>query len=82
MNQGSIHEKNRRRKMLCYCPFKGIVQRILRGVNTKLKLSVPVNWRPASFLILKGHHIKRSIKPFSAALLIKMTFWHFSICVR
>jgi hypothetical protein len=29
--------------------FKSIVQRILRGVNTKLKKSVLVNWRPAQF---------------------------------
>ncbi len=45
--------------------FKGIVQRILRGVNAKLKLSMLVNWRPArySFWILKGHHHKRGIKP-------------------
>jgi hypothetical protein len=29
--------------------FKNIVQRILRGVNTKLKKSVLVNWRPGHF---------------------------------
>ncbi len=29
--------------------LKGIVQRIPRGVNTKLKLSVLVNWRPDHF---------------------------------
>ncbi len=29
--------------------LKGIVQRILRGVNTRLKKFVLVNWRPASF---------------------------------
>jgi hypothetical protein len=49
--------------------FKGIVQRILRGVETRLIPSVLVNWWPAhfSFRILKGHDHKRSIKPFSAA---------------
>jgi hypothetical protein len=32
-------------------PFtlKGIVQRILRGVNTKLQKSVLVTWRPGQF---------------------------------
>ncbi len=36
--------------------LKGIVQRILRGVKTKLIPSVLVNWRPAhfSFWYLKG----------------------------
>jgi hypothetical protein len=29
--------------------FKGIVQRILRGVNNKLKYSEQLNWRPARF---------------------------------
>ncbi len=29
--------------------FKGIVQKILRGGNNELKLSVLVNWRPARF---------------------------------
>jgi hypothetical protein len=29
--------------------FKGFVQRILTGVNTKLKKSVLVNWRPSNF---------------------------------
>ncbi len=49
--------------------LKGIVQRILTEVNTMLKYSVLVNWRSArfSFQILKGHHHKRNIKPFSAA---------------
>ncbi len=48
---------------------KGIVQRILRGVKNKLKKSVLANWRTTrlSFWILKGHHHKRSRKPFSAA---------------
>ncbi len=49
--------------------LKGTVKRILTGVNTMLKKSVLVNWRPAhfSFRILKGHHHKRNIKPISAA---------------
>jgi hypothetical protein len=48
--------------------LKGIVQRILSGVYTMLKKSVLVNWRPARFcLTLKGHHHKRSKKPFLAA---------------
>ncbi len=44
--------------------IKGIVQQILREVNTKLHYSVLVNWRPNrfSFGILKGHII--SIKSF------------------
>ncbi len=32
--------------------IKGIVQQILRGVNTKLKNSVLVNWKPGHFSIL------------------------------
>ncbi len=64
--------------------LKGNVQQILREVNTKLKLSVVLNWRPGhfSFWIIKGHHHKRSIKPFSAAwrlirwpCLVKVTLW-------
>jgi hypothetical protein len=49
--------------------LKGIVQRILRGVEIGIKKSVLVNWRPGRFLkkILMGHHHKRSKKPFSAA---------------
>ncbi len=52
-----------------WCLFKGSVQQILRGVNTKLKLFVLVNWLPTpfSFWISKIHHHKRSIKPFSVA---------------
>jgi hypothetical protein len=72
----------RRRRML-YCLYvshymhlqmlsvvvKDMVQRIQRGVNTKLKQSILANWRPGhfSFCILKGHHHMRSRKPFSAA---------------
>ncbi len=52
------------------CRIKGIEQRILKGVNTKLKYSVLVNWRPSHFILfyffLNGHHHKMSIKPFSA----------------
>ncbi len=46
--------------------FKGIFQRILRGVETRLIWSMLANWRPAlfSFWILKGHHRKRSKKHF------------------
>jgi hypothetical protein len=49
--------------------FKGIVQWILRSVNTKLKKIRPRKLEPArfSFWILKGHHHKRIIKRFSAA---------------
>jgi hypothetical protein len=62
---GNVH-----RLIFSVKPFvKGIVQRILSGVDTMLKLSVLVNWKPARFSvwILKGHHHKRSIKPFLAA---------------
>jgi hypothetical protein len=49
--------------------IKGIVQRIVRGVETRLKKSVWINWRHGRFpfLILKGHHHERSILSFSAA---------------
>ncbi len=50
-------------------PLKGIVQRILRVVETRLIRSVLVNWRTLRFYfwILKWHHHKRSIKLFSYA---------------
>jgi hypothetical protein len=49
--------------------LKGNVQQILREVDSRLKQSGLLNWRLGSsfYLILKGHHHKRCIKPFSAA---------------
>jgi hypothetical protein len=49
--------------------FKGIVQRDLTGVETRLKRSVLMNYTVAkfAFLILKEHHHKRSIKLVSAS---------------
>jgi hypothetical protein len=49
--------------------LKGIIQRILTWVKTRLKQPILINWRLASFLhlVLKGHRYVRSIKPFSAA---------------
>ncbi len=49
--------------------FKGIDQRILRGVDSRLKRSVLLNWKSSSFirLNLKGHYQEWSIKPLSAA---------------
>ncbi len=42
-------------------PSKGIVQQILRRVETRLIPFMLVNWRPAHFyFILKGLHNKRS----------------------
>ncbi len=41
LGRNSVYENTRN-----FVDFKGIVQRILNGVNTKLK-SVLVNWRPA-----------------------------------
>ncbi len=60
-----------RRHVLFYLNYlKGIVQKILRGVvETRRIPSKLVNWRPARFFFLtfKGHHHKRSIKPFISA---------------
>ncbi len=52
-----------------FFPSYGIVQQILLGVESRLKRSVLLNWRPRRLLpwILKGHHHERSIKPFSAS---------------
>jgi hypothetical protein len=49
--------------------FKGIVQRDLTGVETRLKRSVLMNYIVAkfAFLILKEHHHERSIKLVSAS---------------
>jgi hypothetical protein len=49
--------------------FKGIVQRNLTGVETRLKKSALLSHYTAQvpFLILKGHHCERSIKPVSAS---------------
>jgi hypothetical protein len=50
--------------------FKGIVQRDLTGVETKLKKSVLLSYSVGKFffLILKGHYHEKSIKPISASL--------------
>jgi hypothetical protein len=68
VRQGALWQK---KKYLFWrkVAFKGIAQRILRKIETRLIPYVLVNWRPAhfSFWILKGHHHKKSIKPFSAA---------------
>jgi hypothetical protein len=47
-----------------YQHFKGIVQRYLTGVETRLKRSVLLNYIVAkfAFLILKEHHHEMSIK--------------------
>ncbi len=49
--------------------FKGIVQRDLTGVETRLKKSVLLSLRVGMFFfgILKGHHHEKSIKPVSAS---------------
>jgi hypothetical protein len=48
---------------------KGIVQRDLTGVETRLRQSVLMNYIVANlaFLILKEHHHERSIKLVSAS---------------
>ncbi len=53
--------------------LKRIFQRILRGVNTMLKLSVLVKWRPGGFFwILKGHYHKRTINHFGGFMICEM----------
>jgi hypothetical protein len=49
--------------------LKGIVQRDLTGVETRLKKSVLLSYgvRKFLFFILKGHHHEKSIKPVSAS---------------
>ncbi len=49
--------------------FKGIVQRDLTGVETRLKRSILMDYIVAkfSFRILKEHHHERSIKSVSAS---------------
>jgi hypothetical protein len=49
--------------------FKGIVQRDLTGVETRLKRSALINDSVAKFAfsILKEHHHERSTKPVSAS---------------
>jgi hypothetical protein len=49
--------------------LKGIVQRDLTRVETRLKKSVLLSYSVGKFLflILKGHHHEKSIKPVSAS---------------
>ncbi len=49
--------------------FKGIVQRDVRGVETRLKRSALMNYLVALvyFLKLKGHSCERSKNPVSAS---------------
>ncbi len=49
--------------------FKGIVQRDLTGVETRLKKFVLLSYSVSKsfFLILKGHRHEKSIKPVSAS---------------
>ncbi len=49
--------------------LKGIVQRDLTGVETRLKQSVLLSYSVGKFPfgILKGHHNEKSIKPVSAS---------------
>jgi hypothetical protein len=63
LGMGHINPRNNKQNP------KGIIQRILTGVETRIIPSMLLNWRPThfSFWILKRHHHKRSIKPFSTA---------------
>jgi hypothetical protein len=49
--------------------LKGIVQRDLTGVETRLKKSVLLSYTVGKFLfyILKGHRHEKSIKPVSVS---------------
>ncbi len=51
------------------CVLKGIVQRELTGVETRVKRCALINYLVGNiyFFKLKGHHQERSVKPVSAA---------------
>ncbi len=65
-------------KLVWLSPLKGIVQRDLTGVETRLKWSALINYSVAKFAfwIFKEHHHNRSTKPVSASWQqLNWTYW-------
>jgi hypothetical protein len=65
----SFMNVNNSKNITWHCPFKGIVQRDITGVETRLKWSALMNYSVAkvAFWILNEHHHERSTKPVSAS---------------